>query len=114
MGQRLDAFLVLGCNGSKISKNFTLCKGVSNPIIDLSSLSESNYLEIIDFFDNACNLFDTTMNDYNKCINTIAYLHRKHEAFSKDTINNIQSFTKMHKDCGIWIMLILKEDFKNE
>ena len=114
MCQRLGAFLVLGCNGSGVSKDFVFCHGVKSPIIDLSSLDKEKYLELLDFLDNACNLFDSVMLDYNKCVNTISFLHKKFDLYDQKTLNRIQTFIKMHKDCGIFLTLVLKEDYSNE
>jgi hypothetical protein len=110
---RLRAYLVLGCNGLR-HQDFCLCHGVQNRVLDLEKLDEGNYNRILDFFDSACGLFNSVMNDHNKCVNTLSLLYRNYDAYDQKTLNNIQSFIKIHKDCGIWISLILKEDYDNE
>jgi hypothetical protein len=111
---RLKAYLVLGCNGLTSPDKFIFCNGIQNPIIDLTRLSEDQYLELLNFFDNACDLFNSPMNDYNKCVNTLSLLYKNYNAYDQTMLSNIQSFIKNHKGCGIWLMLILKEDFKND
>jgi hypothetical protein len=113
VGNRLKAYLVLGCNGLKHGE-FVICKSVQNPIIDLEQISEDLYNTLLNFFDSACELFDSPINDYNKCVNTLSLLYRNYNAYDKNILNNIQSFIRIHKDCGIWIALILKEDFNYE
>lgn len=112
MNGRLKACLVLGCNGLR-HQNFCLCTGVENNIIDLEKIDDKDdYKKLLDFFDNACNLFDSAMNDYNKCVNTLSLLYKSYNSYDQKTLNNVQAFIKTHKDCGIWISLILKEDLK--
>lgn len=114
MVQRLEAYLVLGCTGSATPKGFVSCHGIENPIIDLAKIEEQDYEPLIDFLDNACDLFSAPMNDYNKCVNTLSYLYKNHNAYDKDMLHSIQHFLQMHKLCGVWLTLILKEDFYNE
>jgi hypothetical protein len=114
LSSRLKAYLVLGCNGFTTFDHFVCCRGVHNPIIDLEKISEDKYKELIDFLDNACNFFNSAMNDYNKCSNTLSMLYKNYNAYDQKMLVNIQSFIKNHKECGTWLMLILKEDYKNE
>jgi len=109
---RLDAYLVLGCDSFISDGGFRICHGVENPIIDLSTMSEDRYEDVIKFFDNACDLFSSQMNDYNKCVNTLSLLYKNYECYDKRMLQNIQSFLKLHKQCGIWLILIMKEDLK--
>jgi hypothetical protein len=111
---RLKAYLVLGCNGLVSLDNFVYCKGVENPIIDLDNLSNEQYLQILEFFDNACNLFSSVVHDYNKCKNILSMLYTSYNAYDQKKLLHIQSFVKNHRECGIWLMLILKEDYKDE
>ena len=113
MNGQLKAYLVLGCNGCR-SKDFFLCPGVENIILDLENLEEDKYHKTIDFLDSACDLFNSVANDHNKCVNILSMLYRTYYAYDSKMLNNIQNFIKMHKDCGIWLMLILKKDYKNE
>lgn len=114
MGNRLKAYLVLGCNSFTSSDGFVFCHGVQNPIIDLTKFPEEKYSELVDFFDNACDLFNRPINDYNKCVNTLSFLYKKYDAYDQKMLSNIQTFVKNYKDCGIWLSLVLKEDYENE
>ena len=113
MDNRLKAYLVLGCNGLTSPDKFVYCKGIQNPIIDLTRLPEDKYTKILDFFDTACDLFNAPINDYNKCVNTLSLLYKSYDAYDQKMLTHIQSFIKTHRDCGIWLMLVLKEDFQN-
>jgi hypothetical protein len=112
--QRLDVCLVLGCNGLAGKDGFLMCNGIENPIVDLTILEEDHYNSLIEFLDDACDLFSSPVNDYNKCVNTLSLLYKNYDAYNKEMLHNVQAFLKTHKSCGIWIMLVLKEDLKNE
>jgi hypothetical protein len=109
MIKRLSAVLMLGCNNLVID-DFVFCHKIQNIIFDLDSFDDEHYSRIIEFLDNACDLFNYIMSDYNKCVNAISLLYRNYNAFDQKMLNNIQSFLKKHKDCGIWLVLVLKED----
>lgn len=104
----------MGCNSFITEDGFSSCSGVNNKILDLADMPEDKYDELLVFFENACGLFDATMTDYNKCVNTLSLLYKNFSAYDKNMLHNIQHFLKMHKQCGIWISLILKEDYDNE
>ena len=106
----MKAYLVFGCNGYADSFNYIFCKSISNPIVDLSKLGEKRDA-VMDFMDDACGLFDAPCYDYNKCINIINLLFRQFGIIDQDRLYQIQSFVKMHKMCGIYLMLVLKEDY---
>lgn len=110
MKSRLKACLVLGCNGSIVKEDFCLCRGVQNTIIDLTNLEDEHYIRILDFLDQACDLFSSPVYDYNKCVNVLSLLYRNYDGFNQQTLMNVQAFLKTHRSCGIWIMLIMKED----
>lgn len=111
MQKRLEACLVLGCNGFLGEDGFRACHGVENLIIDLSSIPDDNYENILRFLDEACDLFSRPMNDYNKCANTLSLLYKNYDGYNDLMLRNVQLFLRMHKRCGIWIMLVMKEDF---
>jgi hypothetical protein len=111
--KKLNAYLVLGCNGHKDNSGFINCSAVENPIIDLSKLDDSINSKIINFLDNACGLFNDIIYDYNKCTNIISLLYKDFKAFDQAMLYNIQSFLKTHKLCGVYLVLILKENYKN-
>ncbi len=112
MNGQLKAYLVLGCNGCS-SKEFCLCPGVENIVLDLEALEKEKYTKIIDFLDSTCELFNSVTNDHNKCVNILSMLYRIYDAYDSKKLSSIQNFIKMHKECGIWIMLILKEDYES-
>lgn len=114
MGNRLGAYLVLGCNGLTGDDDFVFCTGVQNIILDLDSKPIDEYNTLINFFDNACSLFDSQVHDYNKCANILSLLYNNYHAYDQKKLTQIQTFIRQHKSCGIWLTLILKEDYKNE
>ena len=107
----MDAYLLLGCNGHVDEERFRYCGSTCNPIIDLSSIESGSKDSVINFLDRACDLFDSACYDYNKCVNVINLLYRQFSIIDEDTLHKIQAFLRMHKMCGIYIMLILKEDY---
>lgn len=111
MEERLDACLILGCNGYALNKKFAACLGIENIILELTVLDQENYEIIVKFFEKACGLFDAPVNDYNKCVSIITMLHRDYGIINQDTLKHIQFFLKMHKSCGIYLLLIMREDF---
>ena len=107
----LEAYLLLGCNGFTDSNDFVYCNSVVNPTIDLSKIKSEEKERVIGFLENACSLFDSACYDYNKCVNIINFLYRQFGIIDDDMLHRIQAFLKMHRRCGIYIMLILKEDY---
>ena len=108
--KRLSAYLILGCNGHIID-GFTNCHGVENSVLDLTELSDELYIKVIDFLDNACGLFQAPINDNNKCSNILQMLYRDLSIIDKNMLYNIQNFIRLHKNCGLYLYLIMKEDF---
>jgi uncharacterized protein YutE (UPF0331/DUF86 family) len=107
----VNAYLLLGCNGYVSPEHFKYCSSICNPVIDLSKANKETSERIINFLDRACGLFDSACYDYNKCINIINLLYKQYSIIDEDMLHNIQAFLRMHKRCGIYIMLILKEDY---
>ena len=107
----MNAYLILGCNSHTDTEGFRYSEGLSNPIVDLSRLGKDKSKEVLDFLDNACGLFDAPMFNYNKCINTMSFLHKTFGIINENTLHKIQIFIRMHKRGGIYLMLILKEDY---
>lgn len=108
--ERLDAYLLLGCNGLVITNNFRNCSGVENIIINLRDLEDEPYQKVVEFFDQACGLFDSPVYDYNKCTNILTTLYRDHQLISQAQLHNIQLFLKTHKTCGIFLFLLMREE----
>lgn len=109
MGQ-IKAYLVLGCKGLTLDQ-FKFCNGVMNPVADLELISETIYEDVIEFLDRACNLFAEDVVEFNKCVNILTLLYKNYQIFDEKKLHQIQSFFKLHKSCGIWLALILKEDW---
>ena len=107
----MDALLLLGCNGLVDGEGYLYCHSTVNEIVDLSSMPRAKKERVVNFLDKACDLFEAPCYDYNKCINTINFLYRQFDAISEDRLHKIQSYIRMHRACGIYIMLILKEDY---
>ena len=107
----LDAYLVLGCNGYIDKCNIIHCNSVSNAIIDLSCIEKENQKQIFEFLENGCNLFDKICYDPNMVGNIINLLYRKYSVISESKLPSIQFFLKMHKTCGIYLAIVLKEDY---
>ena len=107
----MDVLLLLGCNGLTDKNGFLYCHSTVNSIVDLSSVPAKKNEKIVAFLEKACDLFDGPCYDYNKCINIINFLYRQFEVINEDTLHKVQSYIRMHRACGIYIMLILKEDY---
>jgi hypothetical protein len=107
----MNAVMLLGCNGLTDAERFMYCNAMANPIVDLSKVPIESREKLESFLDNACGLFDTACYDYNKCINIVNFLYRQFGIIDEDMLHKIQSFLRMHKRCGLYIMLILKEDY---
>ena len=107
----MNAYVLLGCNGYTDDEGFEFCKSTCNPIVDLSKVGSSDRERVENFLDRACGLFDSPCYDYNKCINIINFLYRQFGIISEEGLHKIQAFLKMHKVCGIYVILLLKEDY---
>lgn len=107
----MDAVILLGCNGHVGDGGFVYCRSTVNPIVDLSRVPADIRNKLENFLDKACGLFDENCFDYNKCINIINFLYRQFGIIDEDTLHKIQAYLRMHKKCGIYLMLMLKEDF---
>jgi len=107
----LKAYLVLGCNGFLDGNNIIQCNSVVNPILDLEKIDPSQYKKVMNFLENSCFLFTKTCTDYNMVGNIINLLYKNFSVISDKLIPSIQNFLKMHKICGVYLMIILKEDY---
>jgi|TARA_R110001583_G_scaffold16234_29_gene66407 hypothetical protein len=107
----LKAYLILGCNRYVDSEGFFYSESISNPIADLQYIQKDEADNVISFLEDACGLFEAPMFNYNKCTNTINFLYRNFSIINEDRLKKIQSFIRMHRRGGIFIMLTLKEDY---
>ena len=112
---------MLACNGNSIAhtdgfvrldSGFVCCNSVINPILDLSLIHEEKYDSVISFLDITCGLFDSIQRDRNKVSNIINLLCKTFLVTDDSMILNIQMFLNMHKNCGVYLMLTMKEDFE--
>lgn len=111
MSKRLEAYLIIGCGGLETMNGFLLCNSISTPIIDFEKIEEDRYERTIEFIDKSCKLFDKPIYDYNKVVNIITMLYRTYEVIPQERLIEIQRYLKMHRDCGIFLILLMKEDF---
>ena len=107
----MQAYIVLGCNGHVDLDGFLYCDSVNNPIVDLSRIKKEERERLDKFLDSACSLYDEVCHDYNKCINIITYLYKNFNIISEDKLKKIQAFLRMHKICGVYMLIVLKEDY---
>ena len=110
MNTRLSLYLILGCNGLE-NKVFKLCNKTENIILNFDNMDLTDYTKVIFFLDSACEMVDYEMSDYNKIANVISILHTKYKVFNQESLLNIQKYIKMHKDCGLYLILSLQEDY---
>tara|TARA_B100001094_G_C18194620_1_gene809757 strand:+ start:535 stop:879 length:345 start_codon:yes stop_codon:yes gene_type:complete len=103
--------IILGCNGFTDENGFVYCNSVVNPIINLSKVGGKERERIITFLEKACGLFEAPCFDYNKSINIINLLYRQFGIIDEEKLHKIQAFIRMHKSCGIYLMLMLEEDY---
>lgn len=111
MSKRLEAYLVIGCGGFETTSSFLLCNSISTPILDFEEIEEAKYERVMMFMERTCKLFDKPTYDYNKVVNIITMLYRTYEVLDQERLVEIQRYLKMHRDCGIFLILLMKEDF---
>ncbi len=107
----MKAYLILGCNGFLDQNGITHCHSVANPIIDLEKIEELQSKKVLHFLENGCGLFDRPCLEYNMVGNAINMLHKNFSAVDEKLIPSIQNFLRMHKTCGVYLILVLKEDY---
>ncbi len=100
--------LYLGCNGNADKDGFIYCRANNNLLLDISSLSEDKREKVMDFLDKAAGLFSGPIENYSKAFNVINFLHRDFGIFKGDQIIKIQKFFQMHKECGVYLVLLLE------
>jgi hypothetical protein len=109
----LDAYLILGCNPNVDPQGFQYCGGTHNAIIDFSEIVKIKKTTLLDFLDEACRLFDSPEYNYNACVNIVTMLYRDYECFDENYLHKLQQYFRLHKSCGVYIMLMTKEDYNN-
>lgn len=108
--KKINAVLVLGCNGCS-KNNFIFCSKTTNIVIKLSELDDEQYEKIITFLDKTCGLFDSKISDHNKCFNIVNMLYKTYKLINLADATMYQEYFAMHKMCGTYLMLIMTEDF---
>ena len=105
--------LVLGCGGQK-HHNIVLCAGTYNTVINFNRHFEAEELKkIMDFLDFACGLFDTTMGDWNKIINTLKMLRERHHLLDDKLWEALHLWLPLHKRCGAFMRLMFNADIES-
>lgn len=108
----MDILLVLGCNGFVGMDKFVFCPSTNNCILNISKLERKE--EILLFLENTCGLFNGPINDPNKSMNILSMLYRDFKVISSEMLYNIQSFSRQHKSCGIYLALVLSDAYYSE
>jgi len=98
--------LYLGCNGHADKDGFIYCSSNNNLLLDITSIHPDKRDKVIDFLEGAAGLFSGPIENYNKSFNVINFLHRDFGIFKGDQILKIQKYFQIHKECGIYLVLI--------
>lgn len=92
--------LVLGCHRN-VDGGYVYCHGISNVILDFSSLDNDLMSNVIDFLDQSTEIVNIPVTDYNKVVNVISFLYKNYRCIGDDTLHKVQHFIKMHRSCGL-------------
>lgn len=106
----MRVYLVLGCWGRE-EKEIVMCTGIENQILDISLKSERN-LKIVDHLDNVYGMIDRPLyNNVHTAIFSIenAFGETGNLVFQKEKFEVIEDFCILHKKCGIYLRLDMKE-----
>lgn len=104
--------LVLGCGGYSYN-NFSLCSGTHNIIINFDRHFDALELKgIMDFLDYACGLFDSTMGDWNKIVNTLKMFRDRYRLIDDKTWEVLHMWLPQHKRCGAFLRLMFNADIQ--
>lgn len=101
----MNVNLIFGCHGHKDSSGFIQCNSCSNILFNFKEIPREDLNTVIDFLDNACNLFDYICNDTTKTINILNLMQKKYYKFPENKLHSIQYFMKQHKACGLYLMI---------
>lgn len=107
-----NAYLVLGCYG-RTENGFVLCPSTQNRILKLDD-SLVNSDGVITYLE-AVRLFDRPMLDQNAIRNLIHTLQDRFDQkfkrlWTDHEYNLLERFVQMHKQCGLYIQLILVQE----
>lgn len=69
---------------------------------------------MVDFFDNACGLFDFPVTEHNKCTNILNVIYKNKKVIDSEMLEKIQYYLNMHKKCGSYLTLMLREDYDGQ
>lgn len=105
-------YLILGCNGLE-SDGFVSCRGTENRILYLNPEFE-NYSGIMDYMD-LLRLFDRPLLDFNAIKNSIYKMQDKFDQrfkklWTEQKFHIIEKYILTHKQCGLYMNLILSSD----
>ncbi|KKN60997.1 hypothetical protein LCGC14_0526220 [marine sediment metagenome] len=107
-----ELYIVLGCFG-RTDDGFVSCSGIDNIILKTSP-SDSNYDEIMDYFD-SLQLFDRQIMNYNAARHFVHNMQDKFDLptkrlWSEKMFLLYQKFVIDHRDCGVCIKLQLADN----
>ncbi len=107
-----NLLVLLGCFGRK-DDDFVSCSATENSILKIENHLHQ-YKEIMDFLDGH-RLFDRPMFDYNAVRHFIFNMQEKFDQpnrklWTEKKFQLYQKFTYDHRNCGIFIKLILAEE----
>jgi len=108
----MKACLLLGCNGYYDQYDMIQCNSAANQIVDIETIYENK--KVIHFIESSAGLLDRPCTDYVVVGNIINILHKNFNVLDNKKLPGIQAFLKMHKCCGVYLMMALKEDIENE
>ncbi len=107
----MKAYLILGCNGYYDECDMIQCNSVANPIIDIEKIYDNK--KAINFIENTAKLIDGPCTETQVVGNIINLLFKNFKVLDDNKLPGIQSFLKMHKNCGVYLMMVLKEDVES-
>ena len=107
----MKIILLLGCWG-RTENGFTICKGISNKILDITKKEKTN-IEIADFLDSSYHLFDRPL--YNNVHTALFKIQENFSTkirplFDKKLYQLMEEFCIAHRKCGLYLRL----DMENE
>jgi len=107
----MKAYLMLGCNGYYDECDMVQCNSAANPILDIEKIYNDN--KVVNFIENTAKLLDGPCVEQQVVGNIINILFKNFKVIDEKKLPGIQSFLRMHKPCGVYLMMVLKEDVES-
>ena len=82
-----------------------MCNSVENVIVEIRPDTD-NLEELLDYLDTVAGMYSADVFDWNKVMNIIAHLSNVYSCINRESLMEIQLFTKMHKPCGVYLRLV--------